>query len=89
LRVERKHPRIDSGQCVQRLVQPRDVLSLAISAQIIDLGIVMMHANLCRGDWVASKFALGIDEVVKRLRRARRGSCENGGAKGRSDLEFR
>jgi hypothetical protein len=65
-------------------VQPRGVFSLAVSAQIVDLGIVIMHANVCRGDRVSSKFVVvkGIDDVLKRLRLGRRGSRENGGGEG-------
>ena len=82
--------RIDRGERVERLVQPRDVLSLAVPAQIINLGIVIMHANLCRGDGVSSKFAVvkGLDDVLKRLRLSWR-SRENGGGEGRSGHEFR
>jgi hypothetical protein len=69
------------GERVERLVQPRGVFSLAVSAQIIDLGIIIMHTDLCRGDRVSLKFAVvkGLDEVLKRLRSGRCGSHEKGG----------
>jgi hypothetical protein len=81
---------IDCDERVERPVQPRDVFSLAISAQIVDPGIVVMDANVCRGDWVSSKFVAvkGLDDVLKRLRLSRRGSSENGGDEGRSGHEF-
>jgi hypothetical protein len=83
----RQRRRIDGGELIERRVQPRGVFSLAVSAQIIDLGIVIMHANACRGDRVRSKFVVvkGLDKVLKRLRLGRRGSHENGGDEGRSD----
>jgi hypothetical protein len=66
-------------------VQPGSVFSLAVSAQIVDLGIVIMHANVCRGDRVSSKFVSvkGFNADLKRLRLGRRGSRENGSGEGR------
>src|ERR1700730_6492418 len=77
------------GSASSRL-QARDVFSLAISAQIVDHGIVVMDANVCRGDWVSSKLVAvkGLDDVLKRLRLSRRGSSENGGDEGRSGHEL-
>jgi hypothetical protein len=60
--------------------------SLAVSAQIIDLGVAIMHANACRGDRVNSKFVVvkSLDKGLKRLRLGRRGSRENDGDEGPS-----
>ena len=86
----RQRRRIDCGERIEGRVQPRGVFSLAVPAQIIDLGIVIMQANVCRGDRVSSKFVAvkGLDDVLKRLRLSRRGSSENGGDEGRSGHEF-
>jgi hypothetical protein len=71
-------------------VQPCDVFGLTILAQIIDLGIVVMHANIRRGDRVGAGFisVKDLDEVLKRLRLSRCGSGENGDGEGRHGHEF-
>ncbi|MGO9115849.1 MAG: hypothetical protein ACLP9L_42125, partial [Thermoguttaceae bacterium] len=81
---------IDCCKRVERLVQPLDIFCLATSAQIIDLGIIIMHANVSRGDRVSPKFIIvkGLDDALKRLRLGRRSSRENCGGQRRSGHEF-
>ena len=64
---------------IERLVQPRGV-TWASRLQIIDLGVEIMHANVCRSDRVSLKFVIvkGLYDTLKRLCPGRRGSEENG-----------
>jgi hypothetical protein len=69
----RQRRRIDCSERIERRVEPRGVFSLAVPVQIIDLGILIMHANACRGDRLSSKLVVvkGLDEILKRLRLGR------------------
>ena len=71
-------------------MQARGVFRLAVSAQIIDLGMVIMHANVCRSDRISSKFVIvkGLDGALKRLCLGRRGSSENGGGRAAPVMSF-
>jgi hypothetical protein len=71
-------------------VQPCNVFRLAIFTQIIDLGIVIMHADVCRRNRVSSKLVgiKGLNEVLKRLRLGCGGSRENSSGDSRCSYWF-